>query len=46
MVSQEQMEQYCTEGYFVGDTPPPDLEELVAAGKRVKARVRAGEVDV
>ncbi len=46
MVSQEQMEQYCTEGYFVADNPPPDLEELVAAGKRVKARVRAGEVDV
>ena len=46
MVTQEQMEQYHTEGYFVADNPPPDLEELVAAGKRVKAKVRAGEVAV
>ena len=46
MVTQEQMEQYRTEGYFVADNPPPDLEELGAAGKRVKAKVRAGEVDV
>ncbi len=46
MASQEQVEQYHQEGYFItGDVVEPRmLEELAAAARRVVARVRSGEV--
>jgi hypothetical protein len=48
MVTEEQKEQYETEGYFiVDDLVPPDMfDSLLEAARRVKAKVRSGEVDV
>ena len=46
MASQEQIEQYRDQGYFiVDDVVTPDmLEELTQAASRVVAKVRSGEV--
>ncbi len=46
MASQEQIDQYRDQGYFVADdaVEPEMLEELTAAARRVVAKVRSGEV--
>ncbi len=45
MLSQEQIEQYHEEGYFIaGAVDTPRVEELAAAALRVVDRIRAGEV--
>lgn len=46
MLSTAQMEHYQSQGYVVVDDTPPHFDELAAAGRRVKAQVRAGAVDV
>jgi hypothetical protein len=48
MVTNEQIEQYETQGYFIADdaVEPGILPALLAAAQRTKARVRAAEVDL
>ena len=46
MFTAKQMEQYRSRGYLVVDDAPPQLDRLIEAGRRVKAKVRAGTVDV
>jgi len=46
MASQEQIDQYHDQGYFIADdaVEPDMLEELTAAAQRAAAKVRSGEV--
>lgn len=48
MLTNTQIEEYETQGYFVADdaVEPGMLPSLLAATRRAKARVRAGEVDL
>ena len=48
MPTREQAEQFETEGYFVADdaVEPGMFDELAAAARRVKHKVRSGQVDV
>ncbi|MDA0839442.1 MAG: phytanoyl-CoA dioxygenase family protein [Planctomycetota bacterium] len=48
MITAEHLDQYRQEGYFIVDDliPKEMFEELYAACRRVKDKVRAGEVDV
>ena len=46
MVSQQQIEQYRGQGYFIVDdaVAPEMLEEMTAAAQRATAKVRSGEI--
>ena len=46
MASQEQVDQYRDQGYFIADdaVEPDMLEELAAAARRAVAKIRSGEV--
>ena len=48
MPTRQQAEQFETDGYFIADDAvDPDLfDELAAAARRVKHKVRSGQVDV
>ena len=48
MPTREQAEQFETDGYFVADdaVEPGMFDELAAAARRVKHKVRSGQVDV
>jgi hypothetical protein len=48
MLTDEQRELYKTQGYFIVDdaVEPEMFDRLLAAARRVKQKVRSGEVDV
>ena len=48
MPTREQAEQFETDGYFVADdaVEPGMFDKLAAAARRVKHKVRSGQVDV
>ena len=48
MPTRKQAEQFETEGYFIADdaVEPGMFAELAAAARRVKDKVRSGQVDV
>ena len=48
MLTEEQRRSFDEDGYFLVDDAIDRqmFEELLAAGRRIKAKVRAGEVDV
>ena len=48
MPTRQQAEQFETDGYFIADdaVAPNLFDELAAATRRVKHRVRTGQVDV
>ncbi|MBN60393.1 MAG: hypothetical protein CME20_03450 [Gemmatimonadetes bacterium] len=46
MASQQQVDQYRDQGYFIADdaVAPEMLEEMIAAAQRATAKVRSGEI--